>query len=57
MVLILSVFGLVLAKTKFGYHVYATGGNARAARLMGVNTRRVRIINFMIAGFLEPLAA
>ena len=52
MVLILSVFGLVLAKTKFGYHVYATGGNARAARLMGINTRRVRIINFMIAGFL-----
>jgi ribose/xylose/arabinose/galactoside ABC-type transport system permease subunit len=52
MVLILTVFGLVLAKSKFGYHVYATGGNARAARLMGIKTRRVRIINFMIAGFL-----
>ena len=52
MTLILSVFGFVLAKTKFGYHVYATGGNPRAARLMGIKTRRVRIINFMIAGFL-----
>jgi simple sugar transport system permease protein/ribose transport system permease protein len=52
MVLILVIAGFALAKTKFGYHVYATGGNPRAARLMGINTRRVRIINFMIAGFL-----
>ncbi len=52
MVLILVIAGFVLAKTKFGYHVYATGGNPRAARLMGIKTRRVRIINFMIAGFL-----
>src|SRR5262249_34696708 len=32
MVVILLVSGFVLSKTKFGYHIYATGGNPRAAR-------------------------
>ena len=52
MVVVLLIGGFVLARTKFGYHVYATGGNPRAARLMGIDTRRVRIINFMISGVL-----
>ena len=52
MVVVLLIGGFVLARTKFGYHVYATGGNPRAARLMGIKIRRVRIINFMISGVL-----
>lgn len=38
----------VLAWTKFGYHVYATGGNRLAARLHGVNVDRVTIISFVL---------
>lgn len=52
MVIVLSIGGFVLAKTKFGYHVYATGGNPRAARLAGIKICRVRIINFMISSVL-----
>jgi ribose/xylose/arabinose/galactoside ABC-type transport system permease subunit len=56
MVVVLLIGGFVLAKTKFGYHVYATGGNPRAARLMGIKTKRVKIINFMIMGFLAAFS-
>ena len=40
-----------LAKwTTFGRHVYATGGNAEAARRAGINVPRIRILVFMISG-------
>jgi simple sugar transport system permease protein/ribose transport system permease protein len=52
MVVVLLIGDFVLRRTKFGYHVYATGGNPRAARLTGINTARVKVINFMLSGFL-----
>jgi simple sugar transport system permease protein/ribose transport system permease protein len=52
MMAVLLVGGFVLSKTLFGYHVYATGGNRDAARLMGIDTDRVKIINFVVAGTL-----
>jgi D-xylose transport system permease protein len=40
-----------LAKwTTFGRHVYATGGNAEAARRAGISVPRIRILVFMISG-------
>jgi len=50
------VGGWALAKTRFGYHVYATGDNVRAAANAGINTRRVKIISFIITGALVGLA-
>jgi D-xylose transport system permease protein len=51
---ILVVFFVLLtflAKwTTFGRHVYATGGNAEAARRAGINVPRIRILVFMISG-------
>jgi ribose transport system permease protein len=47
----------VLAKTKFGYHVYATGDNEQAAANAGINTRRVKIACFVILGALTGLAS
>lgn len=38
--------------TNWGRHCYATGGNARAARLAGVPTDRVTLQSFAIAGGL-----
>lgn len=55
MVVVLVIGGFVLSRTVFGYHVYGTGGNPRAARLMGINTDRVKIINFVIAAMLAAL--
>jgi ribose transport system permease protein len=47
----------VLGRTKFGYHVYATGDNEVAARNAGINTRRVKIACFVLLGALAGLAS
>jgi ribose transport system permease protein len=47
----------VLSRTKFGYHVYATGDNEVAAQNAGINTRRVKLLCFVIVGGLAGLAA
>lgn len=48
---------LVLRYTAFGKHVYATGGNARAAALNGVPTQRIVLSVYVISGFFCALAA
>ena len=48
---------ILLRRTGFGRHVYAVGGNETAARLSGVNVKRVKIIVFGLSGFLAGLAA
>ncbi len=57
---ILLAFALVTwygaAKTPFGRHVYAVGGNVEAARRAGINTVGVRWIVFGIAGFFAGVA-
>jgi ribose transport system permease protein len=53
---VMVVGGWVLAKTRFGYHVYATGDNRRAADNAGINTRRVKIACFVLTGALTGLA-
>ncbi|MHA1548179.1 MAG: ABC transporter permease, partial [Alphaproteobacteria bacterium] len=42
---------LVLRYTRFGLHVYATGGNPHAANLNGVPTARITLLVYMIVGF------
>jgi ribose transport system permease protein len=46
----------VLRSTAFARHVYAIGGNEKAARLSGVPVRRVRVTVFAISGLLAALA-
>jgi D-xylose transport system permease protein len=58
--LLLVVAGLVIwtyvaKRTVFGRHVYAVGGNAEAARRAGINVPRIRIVVFMISGFMAGL--
>lgn len=50
------VYSFVLNRTTFGRHVYAVGGNLEAARLSGVNTRRVDFMVFVNMGVLAALA-
>jgi erythritol transport system permease protein len=52
--IMLVLFGLaaiVAAKTPFGRHVYAVGGNERAARLAGINVPRVKLITYLFSAF------
>jgi len=48
---------LLLNHTGFGRHVYAIGGNKTAARLSGVNVKRVTILVFGLCSLLAGLAS
>ena len=48
---------ILLNKTTYGYQVYATGGNDRAAHLSGINVKNIRLAAFAIMGFLCATAA
>lgn len=56
-ILVLMVGALLLHYSTFGRKVYATGGNAMAARYSGISTARIKIICFMLTGLLAGLAA
>ena len=42
---------LMMRRTRYGARLYAIGGNPEAARLSGINVKRVVFWNFVIAGF------
>lgn len=51
------VYNFILTKTVFGRHVYAVGGNRKAAILSGINTKLVDFKLFVHMGFLSAIAA
>jgi len=44
------IAGIALSKSTFGFQLYATGGNKKAADLTGINTDRIKIAAFVICG-------
>ncbi len=55
--LVIVAFGMLLAhRTRFGNNVYAIGGNANSAGLMGVPVRRTTIGIYMLSTFLATCA-
>jgi D-xylose transport system permease protein len=52
MVFFLVLLTYITKRTTFGRHVYAVGGNPEAARRSGISVSRIRIIVFMISGFM-----
>ena len=48
---------VVLRYTRYGRQVYAVGGNPEAARLSGLNVRRVVLSVYVITGFFAGLGA
>jgi D-xylose transport system permease protein len=50
--LLLVFWSFVASRTRFGRHVYAVGGSAEAARRAGIDVDRIRILVFMISGFM-----
>lgn len=55
-ILIVLAGAFMLKYTKFGRHIYATGGNETAAKISGVNTKRVIIWVYSLTGLLSGLA-
>jgi D-xylose transport system permease protein len=54
-VAMLLILTFLAKRTTFGRHVYAVGGNAEAARRAGINVPRIRVLVFMISGFMSGL--
>ncbi|GAA6123114.1 sugar ABC transporter permease [Bifidobacterium psychraerophilum] len=51
------VYNFILTRTVFGRHVYAVGGNRKAAILSGIDSRRVDFTLYIHMGFLSAVAA
>ena len=49
---IIVVLQLVLSRTRWGLHTYATGGNPLGSREAGVSISRIKIGNFILCGVL-----
>ena len=41
MIIVMIIYGFILQRTKFGRKVYMCGGNRNAARLAGINVKRI----------------
>lgn len=55
-VVMFAIMHILLSRTVFGHQVYAIGGNREAARLSGINVRRVELYVYLLAGAMSGLA-
>jgi ribose/xylose/arabinose/galactoside ABC-type transport system permease subunit len=53
---VIIIYGTILSKTNFGRSIYLCGGNRQAARLAGLNPKRLSYIVFANSGMLGALA-
>ncbi|SSC65999.1 MULTISPECIES: ABC transporter permease [Ciceribacter] len=56
MVVLMLVFAVIMRRTRFGRHVYATGGNEHAARLSGVKVDRIKLSVYVLSSTIAALA-
>ncbi len=56
MLALTAIFVVVTRRTRFGRHLYAVGGNERAARLTGLNVTRIKLAVYTLAGALAGVA-
>ncbi len=55
MIVIAVIAGIVLRYTRFGLHVYATGGNEETTRLAGISPGKIKMAVYIISGFTAAL--
>ena len=53
---VLLVYTFITSKTVMGRHLYAIGGNEKAAKLSGVNTNRLLFLAYVNMAFLAAVA-
>lgn len=56
MLAVVFLGAFLLRKTLFGRYLLASGGNAAAAKMVGINVRWVRLVAYAICGVLSALA-
>jgi ribose transport system permease protein len=57
LVIVTAVVQLFMTRSVYGRWLYATGTNARAARVSGIPTARVLLFTYVFSGFMAGLAA
>jgi ribose transport system permease protein len=55
MIALALAIGLMLGRSRLGRHLYAVGSNAEAARLSGIDVRRVTLLAYVLSGALAGL--
>jgi erythritol transport system permease protein len=55
MVVLFAIAWVVAVKTPFGRHVYAIGGNERAARLAGIHVDQVKLATYVFSALCAAL--
>lgn len=53
---LIAVFVVITRRSRFGRHLYAVGGNERAARLTGLPVARIKLAVYTLAGALAGMA-
>ncbi len=53
---IILIYSFITSKTTIGRHFYVVGGNMEAARLSGVNTRRIMFLAYLNMAVLTAIA-
>jgi ribose transport system permease protein len=56
MIIVFVIAHIILSKTRTGDYLYAVGGNEEAAKLSGVNTRKVKFIAYTICSVCAAVA-
>ena len=56
MIIVFVVAHLILSKTRTGDYLYAVGGNEEAAKLSGVNTKKIKYIAYIVSGVCTAVA-
>jgi fructose transport system permease protein len=56
MLAVAAVVWYVLNRTAYGRHIYATGDDPEAARLAGINTDRILLSVYVLAGLIAAIA-
>lgn len=54
--LVLLFYGYLTSKTRIGRYLYAVGGNEKATKLSGINTKKVYFIAYVNMGLLAAVA-
>ena len=53
---VVAIGAIVLAKTRWGYETFATGGNEQAAIYAGINTSWVRVRSYLLSSLCATIA-
>ena len=56
MLALVALYVYMMANTRFGRSIYMVGGNPTAARLAGINPKKVKAILFINSGIMSALA-